>query len=262
MDLGLKDKVVAVAAASQGLGFGIAKSLAEEGAKLSICSRNAASIEEAKGKLVASGAKDVQGHVCDVRLNASVQNWLKHTYQHFNRLDGLVVNAGGPPAGKFADFDDAAWQAAFELTLMSSVRMIREALPYFRKNGSGSIVVITSTSVKEPMDLLLLSNVMRSGVSSLIKSLSHDISRENIRINNLIPGRIDTERVRHLDQKTAEKKGISAEQVEKDWQAVIPMGRYGTSEEFGRVGAFLLSEVSSYITGASIVVDGGKTRSI
>lgn len=262
MELGLKDKVIMVAAASKGLGFGIAQAVAQEGATVSIGSRTEADIMAAAKKLHAETGAETLGTVLDARDPASIVNWVERTAAKYGRIDGLVVNAGGPPAGLFDDFDDAAWQAAFELTLLSSVRMIRAVLPHLRAQAGGSILAITSSSVKEPIDMLLMSNVMRSGVTSLLKSLSRQLASEKIRVNNLIPGRIFTGRVQALDELRAEKNERSVTE-ERAWQErQIPWGRYGRIEEFGRAGAFLLSDAASYITGETLIVDGGAMKTV
>jgi 3-oxoacyl-[acyl-carrier protein] reductase len=202
------------------------------------------------------------GTVLDARDSTSILNWVAATVSRFGRVDGLVVNAGGPPAGGFDDFDDAAWQAAFDLTMMSSVRMIRAVLPQFRAQGGGSILAVTSSSVKEPIDILLLSNVMRSGVVSLLKSLSRELASEHIRVNNLVPGRILTDRVKSLDAIGAKNNGRSVAEQQAMQEEQIPWGRYGTIEEFGRAGAFLLSDAASYITGETLIVDGGAMKTV
>jgi 3-oxoacyl-[acyl-carrier protein] reductase len=200
--------------------------------------------------------------VLDVSDPDSIALWVEKTIDAFGGVDMLVVNAGGPPAGNFDQFDDDAWQDAFELTLMSAVRMIRAVLPFMRTAGGGSILTITSSSVKEPIDFLLLSNVMRSGVTSLAKSLSQQLAPENIRVNNLMPGRIDTDRVQALDERSARARGLSAEEIRAANELGIPLRRYGTIEEFGRLGAFLLSDAASYITGQTIAVDGGSIKTV
>ena len=229
MELGLKGKVAMVAASSKGLGFGIAKALAEEGATLSIGSRTKDDIEAAAEQLRKENNTEVLSSVMD---------------------------------SSFENFSDEDWQAAFELNLFSAVRMIRATLPSMRQRGGGSVLTVTSMAVKEPIDVLILSNVMRSGVTSLIKSLSVQLAADKIRLNNLMPGRIKTDRIKHLDSLNAKKQGISIKQIEKANQAVIPLGRYGTIEEFGRCGAFLLSDAASYITGSSLAADGGLMKTV
>lgn len=262
MDLGLKDKVIMVAAASKGLGFGIAEACAQEGANVSIASRTEADIMAAAHKLQSETGAQTFGCVMDATDQQSIIDWVQATTTHFGGVDGLVVNAGGPPVGGFDDFDDAAWQAAFELTLLSSVRMIRAVLPALRARGGGSVLTVTSSSVKEPIDILLLSNVMRSGVTSLVKSLSRQMAHEGIRFNNLVPGRVDTDRVQSIDKSGAMFHNRSIAEQKALMEAQIPWGRYGTIQEFGQAGAFLLSEAASYITGETLIVDGGAMRTV
>jgi 3-oxoacyl-[acyl-carrier protein] reductase len=262
MQLNLKGKVAMVAASSKGLGFGIAQELAREGAKLSIGSRSKDGIESAAKKLREETQADVLSSILDASNNQSIQDWTKRTTDHFGGVDLLVVNAGGPPPGKFMDFTDENWQAAFDMNLMSAVRMIRQVIPSMESRGGGSILTVTSSSVKEPIDVLILSNVMRSGVTSLVKSLSLQLAPKNIRVNNLMPGRIDTDRVRSIDENQAKAAGISVEERKAQSQATIPLQRYGTIEDFGKMGAFLLSEAASYITGSSIAVDGVSIKTV
>jgi 3-oxoacyl-[acyl-carrier protein] reductase len=260
MDLGLQGKVALVAAASKGLGFGVAQAMAREGARVSICSRNQAEVEAAAQKLRDETGADVIAVACDVTKAADIQHWVDQTVAQWGSIDALLVNAGGPPAGLLRDFTDEQWQAAFELTLMSAVRMIRAALPHM-KPGS-AILTVTSSSVKEPIERLGLSTVMRSGVLGLVKTLADELSGDGIRVNNLIPGRIDTDRVAALDNAAAQRSGKSFEQVRAESMGKIPLKRLGTIEEFGAAGAFLLSPAAAYITGATLRVDGGAMRSV
>ncbi|MDF7825856.1 SDR family oxidoreductase [Pontiellaceae bacterium B12227] len=262
MDVGLHGKVAMVAASSKGLGYGIARELAKEGALVSIGARTEAEVFDAADVLIEETGAEVLPNVLDASDPDSIFQWLENTTNEFGGVDKLVVNAGGPPAGKFEDFSDADWLAAFNLTLMSSVRMIRAVLPSMREAGGGSILTITSVSVKEPIDFLLLSNVMRSGVTSLAKSLSKQLAPENIRVNNLMPGRIDTDRVQSLDTMNATARDLSVEDIKTANELGIPLGRYGTIEEFGKLGAFLLSDAASYITGQTIAVDGGSINTV
>jgi len=262
MDLKLKGKVAMVAASSKGLGYGIAQALAQEGASISIGSRTQEDIETSAEQLRKETGVPVLASVLDSSKPESIRQWTDATLNEFGGVDKLVVNAGGPPTGKFEDFADEDWQDAFDLNLFSAVRMIRATLPLMRKRGGGSILTVTSMSVKEPIDVLILSNVMRSGTTSLVKSLSLQIACDGIRINNLMPGRIETERLKTIDLKTAEKNKISIEDQINFNLSEIPLNRYGTIEEFGKVGAFLLSDASSYITGSSIAVDGGIIKTV
>ncbi|HEX2620447.1 MAG TPA: SDR family oxidoreductase, partial [Phototrophicaceae bacterium] len=193
MDLGLQGKVALVAAASKGLGYGVARALAADGAKVSICSRTAAEVEAAAQKLRDETGAEVIATACDVTKPGDIQAWVDRTVAHWgNQIDALLVNAGGPPGGLLKDFTDEQWQAAFELTLLSSIRMIRAALPHMT-NG-GAILTVTSSSVREPIERLGLSTVMRSGVVGMVKTLADELAPQKIRVNNLIPGRIDTDR--------------------------------------------------------------------
>lgn len=262
MDLGLKGKVIMVAASSRGLGYGTALGVARDGASVSLASRTASDISDAAERLRSETGCSAEGFVMDASDPASIEAWTEATLKRFGRIDGLVVNAGGPPAGKFDAFDDEAWTRAFNLTLMSAVRMIRCVLPAMKAQGSGSILTITSSSVKEPIDFLLLSNVYRAGVVALAKSLATDLAGSGIRVNNIIPGQIDTDRVRANDKFAASKAGIAVEDQRTKRQSAIPMGRYGTPEEFGKVAAFLLSDAAAYVTGATVLVDGGRSKTV
>lgn len=251
-----------VAASSKGLGFGIARELAKNDATVCIASRTKIEIETTAEILRNETGAIVHASVFDAANGTSIDKWISEVKGKFNRIDGLLVNAGGPPPGNFDDFSDDDWEVAFHLTLMSAVRLIRGVLPSMREIGEGSILTITSMSVKEPVNQLILSNVFRSGVTSLVKSLSNELAPENIRVNNLMPGRIDTDRVKSLDKNSAEKTGKTLDDIKKQNEAKIPVGRYGTVEEFGKAGAFLLSPAASYITGVSLAVDGGILKTV
>ncbi|MDX2138793.1 MAG: SDR family oxidoreductase [Chloroflexota bacterium] len=259
MDIGLKDKVALVAAASKGLGFGVAQALAREGARVSICSRTQTEVEAAGAKLRAETGAEILAMPCDVSSIEQIDGWVSATVAQWGHVDALLINAGGPPGGLIKDLTDAQWQAAFELTLMSTVRMIRAALPHMPPGSA--ILTITSSSIKEPIERLGLSTVMRSGVLGLVKTLADELA-PNIRVNNLIPGRLDTDRVAALDQAAAQRSGMSIEDVRAQSLTKIPLKRLGTIEEFGAAGAFLLSPAAAYITGASLRVDGGMMRSV
>ena len=261
MDLGLKGKIAMVSGASRGLGFAVAEALAREGAAVSISSSNQTSIDDAAKRLPAGGAQ-VMGAVVDVRNAAQIASWAQQTIDRFGGVDLLFANAGGPPAGSTLSFDDAAWQNSIDLLLFSTIRMIRAVVPSMQKRGGGSILVTTSSSVKEPIANLALSNVLRASVSALAKTLSLELAPSRIRVNQLIPGRIETDRVRWLDEVNAKKNGISVGEVQSRALASIPIGRYGQPEDFGRAAAFLLSDAASYITGASVQVDGGLIKGV
>ena len=263
MDLGLRDKVVMVAAYSKGLGYGIARQAALEGAKLSLGSRYEKNIREAAEKL----KKEVPGvhlhaSILDVADSVSIESWVGSTLKEFGTIDKLVVNGGGPPPCTFDEIDYLSWHTGYENTLMSAVRLIREVLPVMRQKRSGSILTVTSSSVKEPIDSLLLSNVFRAGVTSLVKSLSFQVAKDQIRINNLVPGFFDTDRLQELDQRKSREWRISVDNVRKINFDNIPMGRYGDPDEFGKAAIFLLSDAASYVTGETFIIDGGKMRTV
>lgn len=262
MDLGLKGKVAMVAGASRGLGFAIAKVLASEGANVSIASRDANSIAAAARSLRELGGGKVEGLAADVRFADGITAWHRQTVERLGEVELLVTNSGGPPAGPTQNFDDAAWQNAYELLVLSAVRLTRAVLPAMKSRQKGSIVLMTSSSVKEPIANLALSNVLRPSVAALAKTLAMELATESIRVNHVIPGRISTDRVRELDEIASKKQGITLEEQQARSQKLIPMGRYGQPEEFARAVVFLLSDAASYITGASLQVDGGQIRSV
>jgi 3-oxoacyl-[acyl-carrier protein] reductase len=200
--------------------------------------------------------------VVDVASNDDVAAWHRATVDTFGGIDLLFANGGGPPAGRVLDFDDAAWQAAFELLVLSVVRQVRLVVPSMRARGAGAILMSTSSAVKEPIPNIALSNVLRASVAALAKTLALDLAGERIRVNQLIPGRIGTDRVREIDAINAVKAGVSPEEQRRRSVSMIPMARYGEPEEFGRAAAFLLSDAAGYITGASLQVDGGLVRGV
>jgi len=241
-----------VAGASRGLGLAVARVLLREGAQVSMASSQKQGICEAAKKLEAEiGSDTVRPAVlpfgADLRKGEDITAWRDATIDRFGGIDLLFVNTGGPPPGTALSFDDAAWQQAYELLLLSTVRMVRAAVPSMTARGGGSIVVSTSSAVKEPIQNLALSN---------------ELAPQRIRVNHLLPGRLDTDRVRQLDTARSQAAGISLDEQRARTEKMIPLGRYGVPEEFGLAAAFLLSEASAYTTGASLQVDGGMIKGV
>lgn len=265
MDLGLRGKVALVAAASKGLGRAIAEGFAREGAKVAMCSRDEAAIAAAAKEIAASTGVETFAIAADLATQKGCEDFVRRSVEKFGRIDVLVVNAGGPPPGRFEELDEAKWDFAYQLTLQSAVRLTRLALPELKKT-KGSVVYSTSTSVRQPTQYLnlILSNSLRAAVQGMLKTLSKDLAQYGIRVNAIQPGRIDTERVRQLDEITAKAQGKSVEEVRKYWETsgVIPLGRYGTPAEFAAAAVFLASDKASYITGLSLQVDGGMLQAM
>ncbi len=261
MDLGLKGKIAMIGGASRGLGFAVAEALAREGASVSVSSSNQASIDEAAKRLSAAGATVLATPV-DVRRADQIAAWGQKTIERFGGVDLLFTNSGGPPSGAAISFDDVAWQNAIDLLLLSTLRMVRAAVPSMKQRGGGSILMSTSASVKEPIPNLGLSTVLRASVSALSKTLALELASDRIRVNQIIPGRIDTDRIKQLDEIAAKKQGVTPEQAKAKSMGTIPMGRYGEPPEYGRVAAFILSDAAAYMTGATVQVDGGLIRSV
>lgn len=262
MDLGLNGRVALVAAASRGLGKAVATALADEGARVAIFSRRQEAIEAASAEIRGRTGAEILPLAADVNRPEDLERSVRATVERFGRLDILVNNAGGPPPGTFVSVSEQQWQQAVELTLMSAVRLTRLALPHLRTQGSGRIINLTSTSTREPIPNLLLSNSIRAAVAGWAKTLSQELAPENILVNCVAPGRIDTERLKELDAANAQRQGRSVEEVRRANETAIPLGRYGRPDEFAAAVAFLASDRASYITGITLYVDGGKLASV
>lgn len=262
MDLGVEGRIAMVAGASRGLGYAVARALAAEGAFVSIASRDENAINGAAGRILVETGHDVLAATVDVRSLEAIDRWRDATIERFGGVDMLFTNSGGPPAGGVLAFDDAAWENAYQLLVLSTLRMVRGVVPSMRARGGGSILMTTSSAVKEPIPTLGLSTVLRASVSAMAKALALELAADRIRVNHIIPGRIDTDRVRELDEIGAKRSGLTTAEQQARAAATIPMGRYGQPEEFGRAAAFLLSTAASYITGATLQVDGGLIRSV
>jgi len=260
VNLELTGKVALVVASSKGLGRAIAAQLAVEGCDVMLTSRSAEHLDLARQQLLAKAQGRVECCPCDITRNDDIQTLITATCARLGPVDILINNAGGPPAGGFEQVDDSAWQAAFELNLLSFVRLIRAVLPDMKQTG-GRIINVTSSSIRQPIPGLILSNAFRMGVFGLAKSLADELAPYNILVNTVAPGRIATDRTDYLDQVKADRRGVSKEQVVAESLQSIPLKRYGTPEEFARVVCFLASGASSYVTGSAILIDGGMIRS-
>lgn len=260
MDLGLKNRIALVTASSKGLGRASALVLAREGAKVAICARNGKALKVTADEIASITGSELLAIPADMANSRDIEQVVKETVKHFGKLHILVTNAGGPPAGYFPEFDDKQWQEAFNLTMMSAVRLIRAALPHLQKERWGRIINITSMSVKEPLDNLVLSNSIRSAVHGLAKTLANQLGPYGITVNNVMPGMIQTDRIDRLAEVTAHQNNQSVDEALTDMGQMIPLGRIGQPEEFGAVVAFLASEWASYITGTSLPVDGGRIK--
>lgn len=262
MDLGLRGRVALVAAASQGLGHAIAAELAREGARVAICSRDEARIRAAASAIAEETGGEVMGVRADVTRPEDVQAFVEAAREAYGALHILVTNAGGPPAGGFEDVDDATWEATYGLTFLSAVRLIRACLPSMKEGGGGRIVVMTSISVKQPIDNLVLSNAVRLAVVGLAKTLSRELAPHNITVNVTAPGYIATARLQELFEARAQREGDTAEAVQRRLVETIPMGRLGEPEEMAALVAFLASERAAYLTGNVVQLDGGLFRGV
>lgn len=262
MELGLEGKRAIVLAASRGLGYACALGLAREGCALVICSREDKQIQAAAVKIREETGAEVYGLAADVSRREDVERVVEFASQKLRGVEILIHNAGGPPAGAFGDVSLDAWDKSFALNLMSFVWLVRAALPTLKKNGYGRIIAITSSSVRQPIPNLVLSNTMRPGVYGLAKSLSKELGPWNVLVNVIVPGRVLTERIVELDEASAQKSGKTVDAVRQATVSSIPVGRLGRPEEVANVVVFLASEAASYINGAAIHVDGGKIDSL
>ena len=262
MDYGLRGRVALVNAASKGIGRAIAAALAAEGVQLVLSARNGGLLERTAAEIAAAHGVAVVPVSVDVARAGAAETLVGTAASRFGRLDILVNNSGGPPTGTFDDFDDAAWQHAFDLLLLNVVRMVRAALPHLRASGHGRIVNVASTTVKQPLPGFILSNSLRAGVIGLAKTLADELGADAITVNNVCPGRILTDRLREGQRERAAREGVPVDDLVHATAVDVPLGRIGEPSDMGNLVAFLCSDAASYITGTTIPVDGGLVRAL
>ncbi|WP_028403100.1 SDR family oxidoreductase [Ectobacillus panaciterrae] len=261
MELNLTHKVALVVASSQGLGKAIASQLVKEGVHVMLTSRDGTKLESVQKELQELQGGRVAYHQADITKAEDIRLLVQATREVFGRIDIVVNNAGGPPGGTFEQFTDEDWQKAFELNLLSYIRVIREVLPELKKVG-GRIINLASSSIRQPIPGLILSNTFRLGIVGLTKTIAEELAPYNILVNTVAPGKISTDRTAFIDQMKASKIGVTKEDIEEETKKSIPLKRYGTPEEFANVVTFLVSDANTYMTGSSFLVDGGMIKSI
>lgn len=262
METGLKNRVALVAGASQGLGRATALALAAEGTHLALCARNAGALEALASEIRQQFDVEVFAQALDVKDGAGIGRFVHETASRLNRLDICVANAGGPPAKPFLETTDQDWDDAFALNLKSAALFARAAIPHMQRRKWGRIIMISSIAVKQPQPQLVLSNSVRTGVLGLVRSLANDFGKDGILVNNVGPGYTATDRLKELATARAKSSGESQQQIEQVWIDQIPLGRLGRPEELADAIVWLASERASFITGQTILVDGGMYKGI
>lgn len=259
MDLGLAGRIAVVTGGSRGMGRAIALRLASEGAQVAICARSPSELRRAADDIAAETGRRPFHQTCDLSDGDAIAAFMAMVESELGGVDILVANAGGPPRRPALALDDADWEACFVLNFMSVVRLMRSAIPSMRRRGGGRIVTITSTSVERPLQEFALSNAMRPAVVGLVRTLACEMAPFGIRINNICPGRIGTERVVAREDAVARETGRAVDELRRGMLARIPLGRYGAASEVADAVAYVVSDRATYLTGASIVIDGGLT---
>ncbi|HET6679604.1 MAG TPA: SDR family oxidoreductase [Gemmatimonadaceae bacterium] len=262
MDLGIRGRVALVSASSRGLGRAIATELGAAGVRLVLCARDEGALQRTAADIVRETGADVDAIPADLSKREDVQRLLQTVLERLEHVDILVTNAGGPPSGPFESLDADAWDTAYRLTLQSAVELTRGLLPEMKRRRWGRILNVTSITVKQPVENLMLSNSLRAAVTGFARTLANEVAPYGITVNNLLPGYTGTDRVLHLAEATSRRDGVSIEEVQSRIESQIPMGRMGEPAEFAALAAFLASERASYITAQSIAVDGGWIRGL
>jgi 3-oxoacyl-[acyl-carrier protein] reductase len=262
VDLGLKGKVVLVGGSSRGLGRAVAEELAVEGCDVVLCSRDADAVRRAAAEIAQRTGVNTLGAAANLSEDAGVAHVVNAAFSRFGRVDVLVTNTGGPPAGAFESHSPQAWRDAVAQNLESVLNLTRAVLPGMKERGWGRIVNITSIAVKQPVEGLVLSNSVRAAVTGFARTLANEVAEHGITVNNVLPGYTRTERLVQLAAHNAKSRGVTAEEAYAQWEREIPMRRLGEPCELAALVAFLASTRAAYITGASIAVDGGWIRSL
>lgn len=260
MDLNLRGKRALVTAASRGLGFASARALALEGAHVALAGRNVASIERAAESLARIGRTETMTVAMDLGDADAIKRGVDEVDGKWGGIDILIANTPGPAAGPFTSLDRSQWQSAFDLTVMPMVDLLHGVIPVMKKNGGGRVLCITTVGVKTVQPSMVLSNATRLAITGIAKTLSVELAADNILVNTLCPGPIDTDRMIHLIEATQQEQGISRAEAEAIWLDEVPLGRMGRAEDFGKLVSVLVSDAASFVTGAAIAIDGGKSR--
>ncbi len=262
MELGLRHRTAIVCAASRGLGYATARELAAEGARVVICARGDERLQAARQAIIAETRADVRAVAADLATAEGIEAVAHAAETAFDRVDILVNNTGGPPSGPFGSLGWDKWQAATDNLLRGTVELTRRVLPGMRERKWGRVLNVTSITVKQPVDGLMLSNSLRAAVTGFARTLATEVAKDGVTVNCILPGFTKTERVAQLNAATAEHEGVPVAAVQARTEAQIPMGRIGEPREFAALAAFLVSERASYITGQSVAVDGGWIRAL
>jgi 3-oxoacyl-[acyl-carrier protein] reductase len=260
MDLGLRNKRALVTAASRGLGLATARALGAEGARLAMTARSADSLAHEAAAIARSGKTETLPLTMDLRDPSSIARGVEQVLERWGGIDILIANTPGPEAGPFVSIDRRTWQEALDMTLMPVIDLMQRVIPSMRAHGGGRILCITTVGVKTAQPSMVLSNATRLAITGVAKTASVELAGDNILVNTLCPGPIDTDRMVNLIEATQKEKGMSREDAEAVWLDEVPLRRMGRAEDFGKLAAILVSDAASYVTGAALAVDGGKSR--